>query len=237
MQAFGAFIGMILIPYYFLKKQGRKLSSYFRLPPIQPSLIIPVLVIVFMGVNAIFIRWNDQITLPFGIEEWARPMEKKLAEATLFMTQYDSLAQGLLAFLVIAILPAIGEEIIFRGMIQNDLYRATKNIHLAIWVSAFIFSAIHLQFYGFFPRMFLGALFGYLYYWSGNLWMPVIAHFVNNGFTLISLYLFHKGTIPLDLEKAEPTPLQVSISIVFSAILLYGYKNFYNKRSKADIPD
>ncbi len=237
MQASGALIGLILLPAYLMRRQGRKLSNYFATPHLRPVIIVPILVIVFMGVNAIFIHWNKGIHLPFGLEDWARPLEEKLGELTVFITQYDSQLQMILAFIVVAVLPAIGEEIVFRGMIQNDFYRATRNAHLSIWISAFLFSAIHLQFYGFFPRMFLGALFGYLYFWSGNLWMPVLAHFVNNGFTLVSLYLYDKGAIAIDMENTQPTLWQVLFSIVFSAFLLYAFKNFYNNQPKTDIPD
>lgn len=236
MQGTGVLIGMVLLPYYFLKKQHRSLGELFHTPALLPSLIIATLVIVFMGVNQVFIKWNQEIILPFGMENWARPMEQKLAEGTIFLTQIESTTQMILAFLVIAILPAIGEEIVFRGMIQNDFYRGTGNIHLSIWISAIIFSAVHVQFYGFFPRMFLGALFGYLYFWSGNLWMPVLAHFVNNAFALSTMVLFQKGEIP-DLEKVEVTPFQVIISALLSGVLLYGYKNFYNKQPKIEIPD
>jgi uncharacterized protein len=236
-QGTGALVGMIIIPWFFLKKQNRLLTDFFTTPPVTPSLIVPILVIVFMGVNAFFISWNQDLELPFGLDEYARPLEKKLAEATVYMTQYDSLQQIIVAFIVIAIIPAVGEEVIFRGMIQNDFMRATRNPHVSIWAAAILFSAIHFQFYGFVPRMLLGALFGYLYYWSGNLWMPVIAHFVNNGFTLAGLLLFQRGAIPVDIEKAEPTLSQVMFSALFSGFLLYAYKNFYNKHPKADIPD
>lgn len=237
MQATGVLFGMILLPWWLLRKQGRTLTELFHTPHFQPALIIPVLVVVFMGVNSIVIRWNENIVLPFGIDEWARPMEEKLAEVTLFLTQYESVLQMILAFFVVAVLPGIGEEIIFRGMIQNDLYRATRNPHTAIWISAFIFSAIHFQFYGFFPRMLLGALFGYLYFWSGNLWMPVLAHFANNGFTLVSLYFVQNGTISVDVDTVELSASQVLFSAGFSGLLIYAYRRFYNTHRKADIPD
>ena len=169
MQAVGAVIGMVVIPFYFLRAQKRNLPDLFSTPYAQPALIIAILVVVFMGFNSIFIKWNQDVNLPYWIENWAKPMEEKLAELTTFMTTYDSTAQVVFAFVVIAILPAIGEEIIFRGMIQNDLMRATRNAHVSIWFAAFLFRAIHFQFYGFIPRMLLGALFGYLYFWSGNL--------------------------------------------------------------------
>jgi len=236
-QAVGATVGMIVLPYYFLKIQERVLATHFTTPYFQPVLIILVLVIVFMGFNSFFIQWNQEIHLPFGIEEWARPLEDKLAETTKYLTELNSIPELVLAFIAIAIIPAVGEEIIFRGLIQNDFYRATRNAHVAIWMSAFLFSAIHMQFYGFVPRVLLGALFGYLYFWSGNLWMPVLAHFVNNGFTLLTWVLYQKKAIDVDIENVQPSLYQVIISMIFSAFLLYMYKNFFNKLPKSDIPD
>jgi uncharacterized protein len=237
MQGFGTFFGMIVLPYFLLKRQGRSLPEFFQTYWYsRPVILVIILVIVFMGVNSLFIEWNQNLRFPG--DEWARKIEETLAEGTKFLTQFDSIWDLVIVFIVIAVVPAIGEEIVFRGMIQNDFYRATGNIHVAIWVSAILFSAIHIQFFGFVPRMLLGALFGYLYYWSGNLWLAVIAHFVNNGFTVIGLYLFQKGIIDVDLEKTSSTPWQAIVfSAVCTVILLYTYKNFYNNNPKSDIPD
>jgi membrane protease YdiL (CAAX protease family) len=144
----------------------------------------------------------------------------------------------LLAVVVIAVLPAIGEELVFRGIIQRELFRGTNNIHVAIWISAAIFSAIHIQFYGFVPRMLLGALFGYLYYWSGNLWMPIIAHFINNGFTVVAMYLYQQGSVKMDIENAEAAPWSsVLFSAVITTALLYFFKKFYEKRRPVNFSD
>jgi membrane protease YdiL (CAAX protease family) len=237
MQGSGTFIGMILLPYFFLRFQRRSLPQLFNTNWYsRPVIMVIVLVIVFMGVNSVFIEWNQNLKFPG--DEWARKIEETLAEGTKFLTRFDSPFDLILVFIVIAILPAIGEEIVFRGMVQNDMYRATGNIHVSIWVAAILFSAIHIQFFGFVPRMLLGALFGYLYFWSGNLWLAVLAHFVNNGFTVIGLYLFQRGIIDIDLEETSSTPWQ---AIVFSAactvLLLYSYKSFYNHNPKSDIPD
>jgi uncharacterized protein len=240
MQGCATLFGMIIIPYYFLSKQGRSLKDLFSGPVYgQPAFITIMLVIVFMGVNSMVMQWNQSIDLPFGMDEWAKEIEDKLAEAVEYITRFDSVGHFVLAFVVIAVLPAIGEELVFRGLIQNDFYRATGNAHVAIWISAILFSAIHLQFLGFVPRLLLGAMFGYLYFWSGNLWLAVLAHFVNNGFTVLALYLYQRGSFPINLEdETVTTPWQaVVFSAIFSALLLYAYKNFYNQHPKADIPD
>jgi uncharacterized protein len=237
MQGFGTFFGMIVLPWFLLRKQKRELSRLFDGPLYSRAILMVVLlVIVFMGVNSFFIEWNQNISFPG--DEWARKLEETLAEGTKFITRFNSPSDLIFVFIVIAILPAIGEEIVFRGMIQNDFYRATRNIHVSIWVSAILFSAIHVQFFGFVPRMLLGALFGYLYYWSGNLWLAVLAHFVNNGFTVLGLYLYQRGIIDIDLESTNSTPWQaIAFSALCTVLLLYGYKNFYNNNPKSDIPD
>lgn len=242
MQGFSAIFGLILIPIFLLRKQQRSWHNVTAPDTwhIQPALLVPIIVIVFMGVNSVFISWNADVNLPdaFGIEQWARTMEDKLEELTKSITNFENTGELILAFVVIVIIPAIGEELVFRGMIQNDFYRATRNYHVAIWVSAFIFSAIHFQFYGFVPRLLLGALFGYLYYWSGNLWMPILAHFVNNGFTLMAMHLHRTGTITVDLENPQAAPFEaVIICTIFSILLLYAYKTFYAKHGRSEITD
>ena len=96
------------------------------------------------------------------------------------------------------------------------------NIHLSIWASAIIFSAIHFQFYGFIPRLLLGALFGYLYYWSGNLLIPMFAHFVNNAFGVIMIYLHRHEITDLNVEDNTAAPLQyVILNAALTVGLLY----------------
>jgi len=93
---------------------------------------------------------------------------------------------------LIAILPALGEELFFRGAIIR-VFQDWRGFKTAIWITAFIFSAIHLQFYGFLPRLLMGAFFGYLLLWSENLWLPVTAHFINNVVAVVFYYLKFNG--------------------------------------------
>jgi membrane protease YdiL (CAAX protease family) len=110
--------------------------------------------------------------------------------------------------------------------------RAFKNPHLAIWTTSIIFSAIHLQFFGFVPRILIGAFLGYLYYWSGNLWIPVIAHFINNGLQVIGLYLFQRGVITYNIESTESAPLAVvAVATILMLLILYYLRNYFNSRS------
>jgi membrane protease YdiL (CAAX protease family) len=136
----------------------------------------------------------------------------------------------MLGILVVALLPAIGEELVFRGMIQRELWRGTRNIHVAIWVSATVFSAIHMQFYGFVPRLCLGALFGYLYYWSDNLLIPIFSHFFNNAFAVVMVYLNHLDITDVNIEDGEAAPFHyVIVSLVLSLGLLYYIWKYYRE--------
>jgi uncharacterized protein len=112
------------------------------------------------------------------------------------------------------------------------LFKATKNIHVSIWFAAILFSAIHFQFFGFVPRMLLGALFGYIYYWSGNLTLAILAHFVNNGVSVLALYLHQQGAFDFDMESPEAAPVQVVMfaAVVTAGLLYYFYKHFEHRK-------
>ncbi|MCC8143268.1 MAG: CPBP family intramembrane metalloprotease [Tannerellaceae bacterium] len=133
---------------------------------------------------------NKAMTLhPFlkGLEEWMLTQEKAAEELTLALLSEPGILPLLANLFIIGILAAITEEFFFRGALQRIFYKWTKNTHVAIWVTAIIFSAIHLQFYGFLPRILLGAFFGYLLVWSKSIWLPVFAHFLNNGIAIVVL--------------------------------------------------
>ena len=158
-----------------------------------------------------------------GLEQWAKALEDSMKELTTYLTKFDSPGYFILAVVVIAVLPAIGEELIFRGLLQNIFLRMNKNPHIAIWLAAFFFSAIHFQFYGFFPRLFLGALFGYLYFWTGNLLVPIVAHFFNNFFSVAALYAYQRGLTDIDPETSEALPLTYIIvfGVLFMVLIVY----------------
>ena len=169
--------------------------------------------------------WNDHLVLPDafkGVEVWMRKMEDQNAEMTLMLTSFDEPLELLLGLIVIAGVAAFGEELLFRGVLQPIFTALSTNHHFGIWFTAALFSAIHLQFFGFFPRLILGAMFGYLFYWSSDLKVPMLAHFVNNGFIVIAMYLNNIGTSDLDLEKEyEPSFLLGGVSLVLSSLILF----------------
>lgn len=120
---------------------------------------------------------------------------------------------------VIAIIPAVGEELLFRGCLQNILHKWSKNPHLAIWITAVTFSALHLQFEGFLPRMLLGLVMGYLFYWSGNILYPIIAHLFNNAVQIIIQYML--GNSPASIKEVYDYTFPFPLVIVSVILLMY----------------
>jgi membrane protease YdiL (CAAX protease family) len=222
--------GFLIVPYLVWNALRKKGISYFVGAGFSAAslLLVFVIVIAFAVADSAIIEWNQNIHFPEflkSFEEWARAKEDQLAELTKMITNFQSPLEFTIALVVVAIFAGICEEFLFRGIIQTELFRGTKNIHVAIWVSAFLFSAIHAQFFGFVPRMLLGGLFGYLYYWSGNLIVPMFAHFVNNGFALTAMYLYQQKVVTTNLDTPESAPWPaVIISVGVVAIILFYFK-------------
>jgi len=153
--------------------------------------------------------FNEQISLPESmqhIETWMRNMEDASKIALQTLTANSTIPILLLNIVVMALFPALFEEFLFRGTIQPFFSKWFYNKHIAIIVTAFIFSAIHFQFYGFIPRIFLGIYLGYLLVWSQSLWLPIIAHFMHNAVSLIFDYGAQRRGI--DLEAIDPMQIK-----------------------------
>jgi membrane protease YdiL (CAAX protease family) len=185
------------------------------------SLLMVVPFINFIGAI------NSQMKLPeslSGLEEWMRTMEDAAKVIVEKFMKVESISGLLFNIFMIAMLPALGEELMFRGVIQRIITNWSKNYHWGIWITAFLFSAMHMQFYGFLPRMALGAMFGYLLVWTGTMWVPILAHFVNNTMGVLGYYLIEKGAISKDVEEwgtgSEQLPL-VLLSVVSVGLLLF----------------
>jgi membrane protease YdiL (CAAX protease family) len=156
------------------------------------------------------------------VENWMREMQDKNDYIiTQFMTTVSPM--GLLVnLIVVAVLPAVGEELLFRGVLMNWLSKVMSNIHINILISAAIFSAIHFQFYGFIPRFMLGIILGYAYYFSQNLWVPMLLHFINNAITVIIYYWINVNNLEVNPEDfgSVDSKLYVVISGVFMLLIL-----------------
>ncbi|MCP4521500.1 MAG: CPBP family intramembrane metalloprotease [Cytophagales bacterium] len=232
MQGGTAFTAFILCPLFYLFVIENKRLHHFQGTEQSsnlPYFFVFAFLLFFASIpfTSKVMEWNQAVEFSFlsDLEMWFKEKEEQAKVLTQILTTFHSPFELVLGVIVVAGFAAVGEELVFRGMLQNILWRGTKNIHIAIWVTGFIFSAIHLQFYGLIPRMILGVLFGYYYYWSRNLWVPIFAHFINNAFTVIALHLYKTGAIETNVEDNISIPFySVMISVVLSAIILYYYK-------------
>lgn len=167
------------------------------------SLTTLILVLSVPAMNFI-VYCNESIVLPESlshIEKAMKAMEETSRQQINILLGEPSLGSLVISILIVGILTGIGEELFFRGGLQNILRSRPMNPHLAIWITAIIFSAMHFQFYGFVPRVLLGAFFGYLAFWSKSIWLPIFAHTLNNSLVVISSWLISRNSTNIDFNK------------------------------------
>ncbi len=194
-----------VLPAFLLAHFVGKGVTYLKFTPIRsPFIWLGVIILMPLALPAV--NWlkslNDMAVLPHfmsGVELWMQQMENQsevLTDKFLSVSSYSGLALNLL---VMAAIPALGEELFFRGILQTVLGEKF-NRHLAVWITAFIFSAIHLQFYGFLPRFLLGVALGYLFLFSGSIWASIVAHFINNALAVLLFFLTFNGYLTFDMD-------------------------------------
>jgi len=202
--------------------------------PRRPQLVGLAMITFLVGLPAISLvgYLNLQLDLP----DWMLQSEASGNATLAGVLTFDSLPELLLALLTVAVVPGFCEELMFRGVLQKRLLGAVMSDHLAVWVAAAIFSAIHIEFAGFFPRLLLGALLGYAYRWTGSLWVPIVIHLLFNGTQVVVTY-FSGSFTPDTQMDAEWWSLAISggISIVLLIGLIYygeqlRYRSLQNER-------
>ncbi len=234
-------IGLFIIPPFIAASLfGSTISSYLKIRN-KPYPFVLIIVIILAIISIPFINYlaelNANVNLPDSmerIENWMKEMEETAAELTEMLISANTFDVFLLNLFMIAVLPALGEELLFRGVIQKQLTRFFRNHHAGIWVAAILFSALHMQFYGFIPRMFLGVLFGYLLVWTGSIWIPITAHFVNNASAVLFYYLFSNDMVNEELETigaAESDMYYVIASMAGMFIFLFLIYRYQKIRS------
>lgn len=233
-QLFNA-VGLFLVPpLIFMRLTADEALHFNRIkyPPFIFYALTVVLMISALPMINFLAEINERINLPeslSGIESWMKEkeeMSQRLVEAFLKVSTIPALFYNLL---LMAIIPGVGEELLFRGVLQRLFNRWFKNHHTAIIFTAVLFSAVHMQFYGFIPRMLLGVLLGYLLVWSGSLLAPMLAHFINNALAVIMYYFINTGKIPKEVEEVgtheDALYYNLSSFIIVSILLLILYRN------------
>ena len=166
--------------------------------------VLAILMMLFLSPSIDLTAFiNSKLSLPDSmapLENWFRETEDRLDEISQRLLSEKGFMPLIVNFLVIAALAGVSEEFLFRGALLSIIRKKITNPHVAIWLIAILFSAIHFQFYGFLPRMLLGAMLGYMLYWSKSIWIPVFAHFLNNAIAVTVSYvnIDHPDVIGLD---------------------------------------
>ena len=230
-QSFSLFLIPALLFLLIVRDDGLRSLRLKKFPGMFQILLVVMLMMALVPLNNLLAEWNSNIHLPDflgNVENWIRNMEEKATRLTEAFLRMDNFGSFLFNLVLIAVLPAIGEELMFRGAIQPLMQSWTRNVHAGIWITAFLFSFFHFQFLGFLPRLLLGAIFGYLFSWSRSLWLPVLAHFVNNGMAVTFYYVVGQQEVENSVDKigtAETGAYALLGGIVVSGILFVLYRH------------
>ena len=208
-----------------------------------PSLRAIIVVLAFYILSLPAMNWlvdaNNSMTLPSwmsGIEQVMRTMEDSAADATEQLLDINTVWQLIISVFVIGLMAGLSEEMLFRGAMQRTMQDSRMSAHAAVWVTAIVFSAFHMQFFGFVPRMVLGAWLGYLLVWTRSLWVPIIAHTLNNSTVVFFSYLANKGVLAEDFGDSLGLPAEGAfpwlavLSLVASlALAIWASRNLNSK--------
>ena len=233
-------IGTFLLPavalaYWCRQSPGKFLRIGFQ-PNILPVLAAMIAIVAIMPLTSYVYDWNMQIPLPDSLpalKKWLADSQKENDQLTSLFLMMPNVGSLFFNLVVIALIPAVAEEFLFRGALQKIFQQMFRSGHAAVWVTAIIFSAIHGQFLGFFPRILLGALLGYLFFFSGNLWYSVFAHMMNNGLQVLLIYLFQSKLISYNIDNNELPPLWIMLTCTLVSVGLIYFFILKTKKEKS----
>ncbi len=219
----------ILFSLLFTKAISDNTFEFLKLNKI-PNIVSIIIVSLIIISYSPLVDWlgiiNSKMHFPkylIWVEKWMRDMEISNGNISRALLSGNTIYYLMLNLFIIAVLPAIGEELLFRGILQNRMIKITDNVHWGIFITGFIFSAFHFQFFGFIPRLLLGVVFGYIFYWSNSLILPMIAHFLNNGIAVVVVYFYGTENSFIDIQNnnVDISYVQVILSAISVFVLLF----------------
>jgi membrane protease YdiL (CAAX protease family) len=210
-------------PYSYM---GFKTKSSFK------SILLGMMIMGLTIILAVALATlNEMIPLTESLKASAKAMEETYMKQVVVLSNMNGVADLIITLVVMALAPAIFEEVFFRAGFQNMMNRATGKTTLSIVITSLVFSAIHFSYYGFFARFALGMTLGYLFAYSKNIWIPILAHFLNNGIGVIQIYLLHIKGKKIEDNMDDKFPLW--LGVVAIAIIVVGL-NMYRKSTTSD---
>lgn len=228
------------IAYAFLVKEKPVNALGLKNAKILWFLIGTAMIFAIMPLNNILAEWNAGLKLPESLnalEQMIKDMQESASAMIEKFVSVDTIGGLMLNLFMIAGLAALGEELLFRSIIQTSLIKICKNAHVGILIASAIFSFIHLEFYGFVPRLILGMLLGYMFYFSGSIWVPMLMHFLNNGTVVLIYFLNNKDITNIDVDTFGQTsiPILIVSIVVMIALFLFSIKYSDKERTIAGI--
>ncbi|MFZ9387713.1 MAG: CPBP family intramembrane glutamic endopeptidase [Chitinophagaceae bacterium] len=225
---FVQFLSLFVVPTIictWLFSENRKKYLWLKKPS-NPGYFIVGVGIMLIAIP--FTNWlgqlNQSIPFPSGIEKWMKEQEDDAAKTIQTLLSRHTIKDLLLNLFFIAGLAAIGEELLFRGMAQRLLTKIFRNPWAGIVISAAIFSAMHMQFYGFLPRFALGVLLGSIYWYSGSLWVAILAHFIYDAVLIILAWLYPEMLLDDKASSVGNLTIAGLVSLVPVVVLLFWMK-------------
>ena len=179
------------------------------------------------------IAWNAGMHLPEwtgGLEGQLREMEDAAADTTSLILSFSGIPGLLATVLVVGVLTGFSEELFFRGALQKVFVGSRIGVAASVWMAAFIFSTVHFQFFGFVPRLLMGAMFGYLLIWTRSLWVPVFAHSLNNSMVVIASHIAGDGETSIDsfgVSAEGGVPWGAVASACATALFLWRFRHYF----------
>ena len=229
--------GFVLTSMMFAVLESGEFKHYLRLKTL-PSIKVITLAVSSIVVAQFFIEYlveiNQKIALPPSLSFFAE-YQKKAEEITIAMMDFKDLGHLIFVSFVVALIPALGEEFFFRGILLGDLLKGKIHPTIAIPVTGLVFALSHLEFDNTIAIWALGSFLGYLYYTSGSLWLPIAAHFTNNFLAVLMKYCFNLGLISEDMANAK-TPLYITVvSLAIFVLFIFLFNKWKNPATFVEV--
>lgn len=237
------FISPAIIIALFITKLPADFLQLRKAPSLKGILLTIAIILLSIPAMNFIIYCNESIVFPDalrGLENSLKALELSTREQIKILLGEPNVASLIMSILIIGILTGVGEELFFRGALQNIIRTRPMNPHYAIWITAVVFSILHFQFYGFIPRVLIGAFFGYLTFWSGSIWLPIFAHALNNSLVVITTWISSRNVFNFDINKiATDFSVESYLLIIISAIttslmIIQLYRHYSNKERASD---
>lgn len=226
MQVFASFLVMGMPAFLVMYLKGgdslTNLGLRQRSGAVQLGIVVLMIFFGFMLGDALSVL-NKIIPVSASAEKMFKQMEETYSNQVMAIANMKTFSDYFISLIILAVLPSLFEELMFRGCLQQIMISITRNAFTGILITSIIFSAIHISYYGFLPRVALGLILGYIFYFSKNLWLSIAGHFLQNAYTLTIIFLYSReGKSPTDaFEESFPWyyGLVGGVSMIFLFLL------------------